>query len=119
MGKTGAGDFIYVKYLADNKIILGHDHWGTPVAVTTPLEIDPNKTYFIEVYLGSEDENITSVKIDGQLVLNNMISHYPTRLKEITIGKNNIGGSYCLSSFSGEVKKYKVVELLPRLFSKQ
>jgi len=52
-GVTGASDFIFVRYLADGRIAIGHDHWGEGGALSEPFNAVDDAEHEIIVSLGS------------------------------------------------------------------
>lgn len=101
-GKTGAGDFIFVRYISDGKIAFKFDHWGTGGPESNPILVDNNRFYPMEVLL-DRDSSMVIIKFEGG-VLRYSSPLYPTAIDEITIGENRIGGTGPGPRFSGEIQ---------------
>ncbi len=110
-GRLDAGDFIYVIYLPKNHIQIGHDHWGGGGIVSKPLLVNNKQLYLLEVDLGSQEYPIVSVKLNGEEIIHN-VNRYQTREDEITIGRNEIGGTSCSHKFSGDILDIERTEFL-------
>jgi hypothetical protein len=110
-GRTGAGDFVYVRYVGDNKVRFGFDHWGVGGALGDPVAIDPAAAHRVEITMGSLYSGARSgpatrrveVKLDGQTVLAADSPCHPTHPREWYIGENPIGGSTCGERFTGRL----------------
>jgi hypothetical protein len=122
-GKTGAGDFIYVTYEDEKHIRIGYDHWAVGGVESDPIEVDYGVPHEIWISLGTlypqagEDAywqgdaaarsrltSTLSVILDGKTVLSSEAKPYPSTPDEVTIGKNQIGGSTCDAEFSGTIE---------------
>jgi hypothetical protein len=110
-GESGAGDFIYVRYVDAAHVVIGFDHWGIGGVVSPPIEIAYGETHALTVTLGSlypagsalQAARQVRVTLDGRTVLSGAHDSYPSSSAEIEIGKNQIGGSTCGPSFSGRI----------------
>lgn len=123
-GNTGKGDFIYVRYLTDGKVVIGLDHWGVGGAESAPVTLNqsrqaevvissgammPAKTdtlYTLRPQLLALCDNVI-VSIDGNVVINQKSQFHPTLPSNIILGQNLIGGSTTQKYFSGEI--YSVI----------
>lgn len=126
-GKTSAADFVYIHYLANNKAVFGYDHWGWPKIASKPIIIDPKRTYLLEIctgplipdiapYLHPAPDTLSPqkayrgqviVKLDGKSILQERCNFYEIGEGEISIGKNEVGGTNCGPVFTGEIKDIK------------
>jgi hypothetical protein len=110
-GATGAGDFVFVKYLAGNRLQFGCDHWGTGGVVGDPVAIDPLRLHRLEIETGGlrpsaasqESAGPVRVKLDGAVVLDGTSPIHPHSQAQIFIGANPIGGSTTGPLFRGQV----------------
>jgi hypothetical protein len=108
-GATGAGDFIYVKYVDSHHLAIGFDHWGIGGIVGPPLEIDYAQAHRISLTMGSlyppvgdpGRRSLVRVTIDGRVALEGQSPCYRSTSEQIRIGVNAIGGSTCGPVFSG------------------
>ena len=101
-GFTDAGDFIYVRYLPGNNIIIGHDHWGVPCEETSSIHVDQNQQYKLEVIIDLRND-FMEIWMNEKSLFGHGFSIHPTSSSRITIGKNRIGGSSCGERFSGKI----------------
>ena len=131
-GRNGAGDFVYVAYLANNRIRIGIDHWAIGGALGDPIEIVPQQRHTITItsaalfppesdpywaaLTADERASIRStirVEMDGQTVVEAPYCAYPSKPDEITVGSNRIGGSTCGAFFTGEIVSVSRLGLNP------
>jgi hypothetical protein len=116
-GRTGAGDFVYARYLSGGRVIFGFDHWGIFGAEGDPVALDYSVTHRLEVRMASlfsprdltggkrrmTPANRVEVRLDGRVVLQSQSRCYPTGLEDIRIGANAIGGSTAGPKFTGQI----------------
>jgi hypothetical protein len=115
-GRSGVGDFVFVRYEAGGRVRFGADHWGIGASVGEPVEIDFDQPHTLEITLGSLYEQVagqegadkslrarTEVRLDGRLVFADRLPANPSEASRITIGRNLIGGSSCGPQFSGKI----------------
>lgn len=116
-GVPQAGNFAYVRYVDQNHIQLGFDHWGTAGVISPVLALDYGATHIIEVdhdgLLPKSEvraRNRVSMRLNGEEVLAAQRGSYASDAADVTIGINPIGGSTCGYLFTGEII---AVERLP------
>jgi hypothetical protein len=110
-GKSGAGDFIYVRYLDPSHVSLGFDHWAVGGIVSPPVEVGYGDTHHLAITMGSlypagspaAAARLVRVVLDGQAVLEAHRDTYPSAAEDIEVAKNQIGGSTCGPSFTGRI----------------
>jgi len=122
-GHTGEGDFVYVSYEDSGHVRIGFDHWGYGGNVSAPIAVDYGVPHEIWISMGSlfpkfDDEKAwrsldpavrqrlrsrVEVVMDGESVLSAEAATHPTTPAEITVARNNIGGSTCGPVFTGGV----------------
>lgn len=121
-GLTGAGDFIYVRYIDDEHVRFGFDHWGVHGFLGDPVKISSGQRHRLKISMGSlyppandpwfagqsghyvqTAKNHVSVFCDDLLVLSAESSAYESPASFIRIGENSIGGSTTSSAFSGAI----------------
>jgi hypothetical protein len=112
-GITGAGDFVYIKYVDLGHVIIGYDHWGVGGAscVSEPIEVSYNDVHRIAISMDSlyppevrsHMPGTLRVSLDGDDVLEAPRHCYPSRAEDITVGRNDIGGSTCGQEFTGRI----------------
>jgi hypothetical protein len=100
----------------------GFDHWGSPGALSDPVEIDYAATQEIEVSLSSlyppegdpvwkgfpEQERkrrlaAMELRHNGRTVLTFAQAAHPSTPAEVTVGRNLIGGSSSEKEFTGDL----------------
>jgi len=116
-GKTGAGDFVYMRYESDQRLRFGFDHWAVGGWVSEPVQIDPYRTQEIVLSIGSmlppaasgrpdvyaAQRRTCLVFLNGRLVLKCTSDFYPSRPDQILIGTTAIGGSTTGPLFTGVI----------------
>jgi hypothetical protein len=110
-GVSGSGDFVYVKYVDLGHVIIGFDHWGVGGSLSEPIEVSYNDVHRIAISMDSlyppevrsHMPATVRVSLDGDEVLEAPWHCYPSRDEDITIGKNEIGGSTCGAEFTGRI----------------
>jgi hypothetical protein len=120
-GRPSAGTFVFIRYVDKRHVCIGVDVWGSFAKVTEPIEIDYYAVHQIEISEGAlfplnhpAIHALTSagretlrrrlrVVLDGKVILNEALQQYDTRLSEITVGENHIGGSLSGVRFTGEI----------------
>jgi hypothetical protein len=113
-GVAGAGNFIYLRYLAGDKMVFGFDHWGIGGIVGQPVVVDTWKPHRLRMTMGSlypPGEELGAwrrrvrVLLDDVVVLEGEYACHPSTRLQVRIGENVIGGSTCGPKFSGQIQK--------------
>ena len=120
-GKPYAGTFIYVAYHDAEHIRIGVDVWGLLGYQSEPIRTDYFADHEVVIEAGSlypqnhpklrgqTEETIKRLNsklrviFDGTTVINRDIDTYPSKVNEVTIGKNLLGGSSCEPNFAGKI----------------
>ena len=111
-GVTGAGDILSVRYLDASHVSFGFDHWGIGAITGPPVEIDYHGEHRLALtmdalYAGGRApgsfSGVVRVLLDGAVVLDGSSPCHPTRLDEIRIGRNPLGGSTSGPAFTGRI----------------
>jgi hypothetical protein len=119
-GVTGGADFVYVRYLSDDRVSLGYDHWGAGGPESRPLRLGGTRLLNIVVSHGGlmppQDagfyrrvptavplRNSVVVAVDDQVVLRALASPHSSTAKTITLGQNLVGGSTTTGRFGGDI----------------
>lgn len=109
-GRTGAGDLVYVTYVDDGHLKIGHDHWGVGGTESELIPVDygvPHELWIDMRSLHNSGEQGAgpgvAVILDAKQVLTSPSAIYPSSQKEITILQNRIGASTADTEFSGLV----------------
>jgi hypothetical protein len=131
-GVADAGDFVYVRYVDDQHVQIGFDHWRVGGPISEPIFYKPGMPHDITVSIGSllplaggepgpkEPASLRTtwlVLFDGIPVLRWTQACYPSLPENITVGTNAIGGSTTVSRFSGTIQRLTRIphDELPRL----
>ena len=103
-GRTGAGDFLLVRYVDAHTIRFGHDHWGVALKWSEPVPVDYAVPHVVEVSLASLEPAGApaglTVRLDGRPVWVAPDRFYPAAGR-VDYGRNAIGGSACDQYFHG------------------
>jgi hypothetical protein len=118
-GKAGAGDLIYVVYSDEHHVRFGVDHWGKFSRLGEPVAINYLEPHLVRLTGGPLGPTFAvraggasaggkpadlQVELDGRLALHvPAYAAYPTEAKQITVGRNPIGGSTCDPGFTGSI----------------
>jgi len=111
-GVSGAGDFLYIRYLDNDRVVFGYDHWGVGGIVGDVVSIDPSKPHRLRLSMGSlypanfdagPWRQKVKIMLDDVVVLAGNFEAYPSDRKNIVVGENFIGGSSCGPKFSGRI----------------
>lgn len=125
-GVTGAGDFLYVRYVDDRHIRLGFDHWGVKGYLGEPIEIEPDHWYRLTLSMGSlyppegdfwfsgHDaatgqiaKSRVLVFLDDREIFSADSPAYESLPRFVKLGENDIGGSTTGPAFSGAIRDAK------------
>jgi hypothetical protein len=113
-GPTGAADFLFMRYVADDSVVFGYDSWSSGGPESLPVKIVPGRRYRLEIVMpglaphrlrGSFDPfpNRLRVMLDGATVLDAPVSSHNRDPKQVRLGENPAGGSSCGLVFRGEL----------------
>jgi len=121
-GRFGLGDCVYVRYLGNNVLAFGFDHWGKGGPVSPPIRVNPEAIYDLEIHMGSlyprspsslsgmfpdanfpELKDLLLVKLNGKEVLRGRLEFHDAAPSDVMIGKNVAGGGQCAQYFSGVI----------------
>ena len=114
-GVTGAGDIVYVRYEDAKHVRICIDHWGFEIPASDLIPLDYGRPHRFEISMGSlyppggagpRAQRVT-VKLDGSVALDREVACYPSSTRQIQLGQNPIGGSFCGPSFSGRILSVK------------
>jgi hypothetical protein len=122
-GTRDAADTVFVRYVDSRHIAFGLDHWGTPLLLSEPLEVDFAKPHELVVSAGSllpppasafygaspawrglRDRFV--VIMDGRVAVSTHADFYPCTPEDILFGANLVGGSTAVTRFSGAVSAF-------------
>jgi hypothetical protein len=99
-GATGAGDVAGVAYVGPNLVRFRIDHWGFRAVESGTVGINPDEAYVVNVVEGQYG---VVIKLNGIVMARFDGMPYPTAKRQVTLGRNKIGGSVAGEEFSGEI----------------
>jgi hypothetical protein len=108
-GRPGAADGIFLQYESEHEVRLGHDHWGSPLALSDPITIDRVQEHDVVIDLvrpapGSADGGRMVITWNGRVVWQmEDRSFYDPEAFEVAVGANLIGMGTCGPAFTGEI----------------
>ena len=123
-GVTGGADFVYVRYLSDDRVSLGYDHWGAGGPESRPLRLGgtrllnivvshgglmppPDADFYRRVPTAVPLRNSIVVTVDDQVVLRASAAPHASAAKNIALGQNLVGGTTTTGRFGGEIVSAK------------
>jgi hypothetical protein len=118
-GATGAGDFLYVRYVDAHHVRFGLDHWMFGGEESEPIELNYDLPHRLELLMDAlrpPDQPRTGqvrVRINGRVVLDTRSPSHPAGPEQIWIGRNPIGGSTTSERFTGRILLLRRGEPLP------
>lgn len=132
-GEPGQADFLFVKYVDQERIQIGFDHWGGGGLLSSPLRVNPQGVQSLVVSWGPcyppprdtspETERFAAslrrrlvVLLNGEVVFSLPAEFYPARAGTIQFGANLLGGTSCGADFTGgefEVARESLGKLIP------
>jgi hypothetical protein len=111
-GKTGAGDFLSVRFLDRETIVFAYDSWGRPGIPSQPVTIRPGETLRLLVelpFLRDVEGNIEPVAprvrivCNGKEILDTPAHHHVRAAEQIYFGENPLGGTACGTTLRGQL----------------
>lgn len=113
-GKPGASDGLFVRYVAEDRIRLGYDHWGAGVVESAEIAVVPGAIHALRVSMPSLMGQATrgkraplaevlAVELDGKWVWRRNVRHHPAPAESIGFGRNRVGLGSFEPEFSGVI----------------
>jgi hypothetical protein len=118
-GVPGAGDLLYVLYLAPGKARFGHDCWNYGLYESAPVLFDPSEDQVIEIDMDSLHAppngglHPLKVRFDGREVASVERRFNPSTPEEVAFGYNEIGASTAEGLFSGSKLESRRMAAMP------
>ncbi len=111
-GRAEAGDFLFIRYLAEGFIAIGYEKWGEAGRLSPPLKLPPNQRVRLQIQMPA----LTRVRgvfapptdrlriVANGVELLDAVVNYNVRLPaEIYFGANPIGGTTCDAALGGRL----------------
>ena len=113
-GRFGAGDLIFVMFMSDGRVRLGHDCWNGGAVLSEAFAITPGREYALDVDLGAlrdlRPDGVTEprtaplrVRLDGDEMLDLIRPFHATTADEVVAGYNLCHSSAAESTFTGRI----------------
>lgn len=127
-GQPHAGTFVYAVYVDPAHIKIGFDVWSVAAFETEPIKVDYFAEHEVVIDSGAlyppdhpalrglpaetlgRLRNHLRIELDGRTVVEREVDPFASRVRDVTVGLNRIGGSTCEPRFAGEILR---VERLP------
>jgi hypothetical protein len=113
-GRTQAGDFLFVKYLADGTVAFGYDSWSRGGPLSNPVPFKPNVRQTLSVDMPALAQVPGSlapiparlrVIFNGIVVLDAEVHSHSRRRSHLWFARNPLGGTACDAEFHGELRR--------------
>jgi hypothetical protein len=119
-GHRGAGDLLYVVYVAPGLVRLGHDSWGGGAVETAPLACDPGQPQIIEADLASlrplpsgRTWAPLALRFNHRLVMFQRRPFNPSLPAEVVMGFNGCAATSAPPTFSGRILAVERIAPIP------
>jgi hypothetical protein len=118
-GVSGAGDLVYVFYLAPGKARFGHDCWNYGLFETEPVLFDPGEDQIVEIDLDSLHAPPNGgihrfrMRFNGRDIASVDGLSNPSSPEQVAFGYNEIGSSSADILFSGPTLDPERIPSLP------
>lgn len=112
-GRTGAGDFLFVKHLHDRAIVIGYESWGHPSQYSAPLPLPADRRLRLTVALPgltqvrgifAPPDARLRVKASDTVLFDEDVAHHIRLPDQIWFAENPIGGTACAPALDGEIR---------------
>ncbi|MGD1031911.1 MAG: hypothetical protein ABSA05_12315 [Opitutaceae bacterium] len=112
-GRSGDGDFLYVRFSGPDTAVFGYDSWGVGGPASKPVKLEAGLVHHLEIagpmlteVVGRPSGNPRlRVVCDGSVVLDANVSYHVRTLERIFVGWNPIGGTSCGQSLHGSLRR--------------
>ena len=111
-GASNAGDFLFVQYAGENRVVFGYDSWGRGGPTSAPVAYTPGKLTSLIVDMPSlaavsanpgQIRDRLVVTFDGITVLDGPVAFFQRRAQRASFGRNPLGGTSSGPVFSGRL----------------
>jgi hypothetical protein len=104
-GRPGAGDLVYVRYLAPGKVRFGLDSWSNGYVDTPDVEFDPESEHVIDIDLPSlhsdGKSSLFCLRFDQRQLVALPAKLHPSSPSDIVVGFNATGCTAAAQLFTG------------------
>lgn len=110
-GTSGNGDLIYIRYIDETHLQIGHDRWGYGGSVSPVVACDSGQPLDLEISCPPLMDNGAPprllVTLNGTSLLDVEEAFHPSRATQIAVGRNLIGASTAEAEFTGVIETQK------------
>ena len=96
-GERGRGDLIYLRQIAPDQFVVGHDRWASLGSESAPVTYEPSQTLDLVIQypplMTDTPDAPLVIKLDGRVIHQSRDSFFPTSRGDISVGWNKIGSS--------------------------
>lgn len=112
-GRTGEGDFLYVRYVDATHVVFGYDKWGTGGPTSAPVQVVSGVSYPLDIQLPSlqriagsfpQPSQTLRLSFNGVRLIDATVDAFPRRPRQVYFAQNPIGGSSCGPRFDGSLR---------------
>ena len=127
-GRTGAGEFVYLRYLPGRMVQVGYDLWGVGGGESAPLAWPSGEDLLVQISVPALSPGeapgaatlpeasraklagTVRIRVNGRVVHEQPVRPYPASPAEVWVGENPIGGSTCGERFTGKLVRRQRVD---------
>ncbi|MCX6955658.1 MAG: hypothetical protein NTV51_26235 [Verrucomicrobia bacterium] len=113
-GQAGAGEFLFVHYVGDRRVVFGYDSWGHGGPSSPPIPITPGVRQELEVQMPSlaavtaspePASPLLRVVVNGTVVLEALVNFRRRGPLRAYFARNPLGGTSCGAEFTGQLTR--------------
>jgi hypothetical protein len=111
-GRTGAGDFLFIRHVAADQVVFGYETWGKPSQISPPVTVPADRRLRLEIEMpgltqirggfAPHTEHLRVVA-NGTELFNTNVGYKVREPAEIYFAENPIGGTACDEELHGRL----------------
>lgn len=111
-GRTGAGDFLFIRPQGPDAIVVGYETWGEPGRFSPPVPIPADRRFQLTIEhpafsrvrgLFARPTDLLRVTVNGAEAFRTPVNTFTRRPSQIHFGRNPIGGTACAVELNGRL----------------
>jgi hypothetical protein len=111
-GRTGAGDFLFVRHLDGERVSFGYEPWGGPATLSSPVPLPADRRLRLRIEMPALNPYRAALAppagrlrliANGAGVFDTEVRCHPRALAEIWFAENPIGGTTCEAGLTGHL----------------
>jgi hypothetical protein len=111
-GRTGAGDFLFVRQLDGDRVIFGYEPWGGPATLSPPVPLPADRRLRLRIELPALNPHRRALTppagrlrllADDAGLLDTEVRFHPRAPAELWFAENPIGGTTCEAALTGRL----------------